>query len=205
VLIHGRPFLQYQLSLIKSYGLTRVLILYGYLGDQFKRYFGDGSGFGLDMDIQYSSEKAPMGTGGALKVAEDKLEKEFVLLNGDTYLPIDYAALIESFHLRDKLGIVTAYCGPELTVQNNLKIAESNYIMAYNKRDSTGMTHIDAGVMVFKKEILNLIPEKQLCSLEEKIFEILIKKRELTAFTTTQKFYDMGTFEGLEAAGRFLK
>ncbi len=69
VKVSGKPFLQYQLELIKSYGLTDVLILAAYLGNQIEDYFGNGSD--LAMNIKYSYEDTPMGTGGALKNAED--------------------------------------------------------------------------------------------------------------------------------------
>jgi len=86
--IHGKPFLQYQLELIKSLGINEVLLLVGYLGKQIEEYFGGGPKFGLN--IEYSYENNPLGTGGALKNAEEKLAEKFLLLNGDTFLPMDY-------------------------------------------------------------------------------------------------------------------
>jgi NDP-sugar pyrophosphorylase family protein len=60
------------------------------------------------------------------------------------------------------------------------------------------MTHVDAGVMVFKKDILNLIPKGRLYSLEEEVYKKLIEAGTLKAFVTDQRFYDMGNPEGLE-------
>ena len=81
---------------------------------------------------------------------------------------------------------------------NNIAIGKLGLVAAYNKKDSRGMTHVDAGVMVFKKEVLNLIPKCQICSLEEEIFHKLIKEKQLIAFPTDQRFYDMGNLEGLK-------
>ncbi len=194
--IHGKPFLHYQLEFIKSFNLNNVLLLVSYLGDQIEDYFGDGSRFGLK--IEYSYEEIPLGTGGALKNAGDKLSDEFLLLNGDTFLPIDYDAFIKYFKEFDKIGTITAYDNSEEIVPNNIAVGISNLVVNYNKKDSRGMTHVDAGVMVFKKELLNFIPEGQTSSLEENTFNELIKRKELAAFVTNQRFYDMGNFKELE-------
>lgn len=174
-----------------------------YLGKQIEEYCGDGSKFGLK--IEYSYEQTPMGTGGALKNAEDKLEKEFMVLNGDTFLPIDYIALVKHFYQSDKTGVITVYDNSESIVQNNIIIGEKNRVMSYNKKNSGEMTHVDAGVMVFKKEVLNIIPLGKECFLEEEIFNKLIKKGELIAFPTSQRFYDMGSYKGLETIWGILR
>jgi NDP-sugar pyrophosphorylase family protein len=163
--IHGKPFLQYQLELINSFGINKVLLLISYLGNQIEEYCGDGSRFGIK--IEYSYEQTPMGTGGALKNAEGKLEKEFMVLNGDTFLTIDYTELVKYFHQSNKTGVITVYDNSEGIVPNNLAIGESNRVTNYNKRDSKGMTHVDAGLMVFKKNVVDLIPRGQACSWEE--------------------------------------
>jgi D-glycero-D-manno-heptose 1,7-bisphosphate phosphatase len=170
--------------------------LVSYLGNQIEDYFGDGSRFGLK--IEYSYEEIPLGTGGALKNAENKLADEFLLLNGDTFLPIEYDKLVEYFHHSNKIGVITIYNNSEKVAPNNTAIGVSNLVVNYNKKDFKGMTHVDAGAMVFKKELLKFIPEGQTCSLEENTFYELIKRKELAAFVTNKRFYDMGNFKELE-------
>lgn len=203
VLVNGKPFLQHKLKFIKSFGIINVLLLVGYLNDKIESHFGDGRQFGLN--IKYSYEKELLGTGGALKNAEDKLENEFMLLNGDTFLPIDYKKLINYFYEKDKIGTITVYSDPDKIISNNISIDESNIILDYNKNDSTGMTYVDAGASVYKKEVLNYIPGSRECSLEKEVFPQLIKVKQLIAFPTTQMFYDMGTFEGLKKIENILK
>jgi NDP-sugar pyrophosphorylase family protein len=194
--IHGKPFLHYQLESVKSFNLNNVLLLVSYLGNQIEDYFGDGSRFGLK--IEYSYEEIPLGTGGALKNAGDKLSDEFLLLNGDTYLPIDYDAFIKYFKEFDKIGTITAYDNSEEIVPNNIAVGTSNEVISYNKKASEEMTHVDSGAIILKKDILGLIPESRTCSLEEEVFCKLIKRKELIAFVTNQRFYDMGNFKELE-------
>ncbi len=196
VCVHGEPFLLYQLRLIKPFGFKDILLLVCYLNDYIEGYFGDGAKFGLN--IRYSYEENFLGTAGALKNAQQKLADEFLLLNGDTYLNIDYPELIKHFHIYNKLAVVTVYDNPEKIAIDNIVIDESGFVTGYNKQGSSGMTHLDAGAMVFKKGILDLIPKDKACSLEEGLFIELINMRQLKAFTTNQKFYDIGSPAGLK-------
>ncbi|MBN1804562.1 MAG: NTP transferase domain-containing protein [Sedimentisphaerales bacterium] len=196
VTIHGIPFLQYQLELIKSYGFAEILILAGYLGKCIEAYFGDGAKFGLN--VRYSYEKIPLGTGGALKNAENELKEEFLLLNGDTFLPIDYRDLTECFYQSGKTGLIVVYENSENIAPDNIAFHKSHLVSGYDKKNTTSMTHVDAGVIMLKKEVLDLIPEAMKCSLEEEIFHKLIEEKNLLAYPTDQRFYDIGCFRELE-------
>jgi len=196
VVVGGKPFLQYQLELLKSFGLKKILLLVSYLGNQIEDFFGNGSKFG--MEIEYCYEETPLGTGGALKHAEYMLDDEFLLLNGDTYLPIDYRILIETYYNHRPVGLITAYDNNERIVPNNLAVDESNVVTNYNKRNMEGMTHVDAGVLILRKEVVELIPAGKVCSLEEEIFSKLIERNNLMAFPTSKRFYDIGTFNEIE-------
>jgi NDP-sugar pyrophosphorylase family protein len=203
--VAGKPFLQHQLELLAAQGLSRVLLLLAYLGEQIERHFGGGALLGCK--LSYSHEPSPLGTGGALKNAESKLEDEFVLLNGDTYLPVDYAALFQAFRksLSDALIVAyrksnrTAASSPANNVANNLAVAADGRVIAYRKHDPQGLTHVDAGVIVLRKWVLRKIPPGRFCSLEEDIFPQLIADGRMSAWVTSEPFYDMGSPAGLEA------
>jgi mannose-1-phosphate guanylyltransferase len=195
--VSGRPFLHHQLRLLQRHGLRRVLLLVAYLGEQIERHFSDGSALGMQID--YSYESSPMGTGGALKNAEKKLDPEFVVLNGDTYLDVPYQQLFASFKSCHCQGLIVAFENAALTLKNNLAVTIDGTVAAYSKREVSGITftHVDAGATVFKKDVLQNIPEGQKCSLEEDIFPVLIKKKQLSAWGTPESFIDMGSATGL--------
>lgn len=196
VLISNKPFLQYQLELLKSFAMDNFLLLVGYLGEQIEGYFGNGKKMGLS--IKYSYEKKLLGTAGALKNAEGKIEEEFILLNGDTFLPIDYADLVACFHRSNKIGVIAAYLNSDKISRNNISIDDSNLVVDYDNSNTRCMTHIDSGAVILKKEALAGVPLNQTCSLGETVYDKLIKNRELLAYVIKQKFYDIGTFEGLK-------
>ena len=203
VVINGKPFLQYQLEFIKRFGISEVLLLVSYLGDQIRDYFGAGPKFGLKID--YAFDETPLGTGGALKNAGNKLAEEFLLLNGDTFLPIDYGQLIDCFRRYKKMGTIVVYDNSQEVVPNNIAVGEANLVTGYSKSGAQGMTHVDAGAIAFKRDILAFIPEGSVCSLEEEIFPELIRRDELSAFVTNQRFYDMGSFKELRLIWSVLK
>src|ERR1700686_1756541 len=91
--VAGVPYLEHQLRLLKKQSILDIVLLTGYLGEQVEEYFGDGGSLGLA--IRYSREPQPRGTAGALREARSLLAGTFLLIYGDSYLPIDYAAVFE--------------------------------------------------------------------------------------------------------------
>ena len=211
IALAGKPFLQHQLELLSGAGCERALLLVAYLGEQIREYFGDGARFGCK--ISYSFEPTPLGTGGALKNAEAQLQDYFVLVNGDTYLGIDYRALVKEFAGANCSALIVAYEKPAAISQgipasllpNNLGVHADGVVTTYRKRDPEGLSHIDAGVIVLKKEIFAGLPPRQKRSLEEEIYPSLIARGEMRAWVTREPFYDMGSPQGLAALEEKLK
>ena len=205
IAVAGKPFLQWQLELLRENAIKRSLLLVGYLGEQIEEYFGNGEKFGVH--IEYSYESSPLGTGGALKNAEHKLEDWFVLTNGDTYLAIDYEKLARDFLAADCPAMIVAYEKPKLltaeapaaALPGNLSVSADGGVTAYRKREPQGLDYIDAGVIVLKKEILAGLPAGRKCSLEAEIYPQLIACGGMRAWATLESFYDMGSPAGLAA------
>ncbi len=211
ITVAGKPFLLHQLELLRDAGIARALLLVAYLGEQIREYFGDGAKFGCD--VSYSFEPSLLGTGGALKNAEAQLQDYFVLVNGDTYLAIDYGGLVGKFAEANCSALIVAYEKPAAISQripasflpNNLGVDAKGVVTAYRKRDPEGLSHIDAGVTVLKKEILAGFVTGQKCSLEEEIYPNLIARGEMRAWVSREPFYDMGSPQGLAALEEKLK
>ena len=197
VLVSGKPFLEHLLNLLKKWEIRQILLCIGYLSHKIENYFGDGSKFGLD--ITYSVEEKLLGTGGALKLAESHLAQEFLLVNGDTYLAIDYAGLIAYFKRSNKLGVIVAYDNSSPKFRGNIALDADQNVVAYSKEQVIpAMNYTDAGVQVFKKEVLKFIPQDSIVSLENEIFPRLINEGELAAYITSNRFYDIGTSDELK-------
>lgn len=202
VLIEGRPFLEYQVELLKRQGITDIVLCVGYLGDRIKEYFGGGERFGVQ--IRYSEEgERLLGTAGAIKKAEPLLADKFFVMYGDSYLLLDYAPIMHYFESFDRLALMVVFKNFDRWDQSNV-IVEGNRVKVYQKgRKLPGMDYIDAGVSLLKKEALRGIPAAAVVDLVE-FSQRLIEKGELLAYETQQRFYEIGSPQGLEEFTRLV-
>lgn len=201
ILIQGKPFLEYQLELLKKNNLNNILLCLGYLGEQIKDYFQDGKDMG--MNIQYSFEKELLGTGGALKKAENLLEDSFLVMYGDSYLPFDFQKAISFFKQFNKLGLMTVFHNMNKYEPSNV-IIQGNLIKHYSKTEtSPNMEYIDYGVSIFRKQALKLVLDNQIFDLSQ-LHQSLIKKKEFLAYSVEQRFYQTGSPKGLEEFKQYI-
>jgi NDP-sugar pyrophosphorylase family protein len=200
--ISGKPFLEYQLDFLKKGSVTNIVICLGHLGDQIVRHFGDGRTYGLT--ISYSSEESPLGTAGALKRAQHLLDDRFFAMYGDSYLLLDFHQVMAFFNSCNKLALMTVHKNYDRYDKSNA-VVEGNLVKAYSKTEkSKDMVYIDYGLNILSRECLDLVPEDQPYSLEE-LFTKLIQREELLAYEITERFYEIGSLEGLQEFEIFAK
>jgi NDP-sugar pyrophosphorylase family protein len=196
--VAGVPYLEHQLRELARQGVRDIVLLTGYLGEQIEEYFGDGAGLGLA--LRYSREEHPMGTGGALRLAAGLLDKSFLIIYGDSYLPIDYPDVLTTLNRSPAAGLVVVYDNRlgDTSVQSNIDVDTAGFVARYEK-GGEGLSYVEAGVLAFRQEVVDLIPPGQVVSLEKEIFPQLISRRALLAYPTQQRFYDIGTPDRLRA------
>src|SRR5581483_4837737 len=155
--VQGRPFLEYQLELLRSSGFRDILLCISYLGEQVVSHCGDGSRFGIRLD--YSWERGELlGTAGALKQARPRLDHEFMLTYGDTYLPMDYGAAIEAFQRERRLALMVVERNHDRFERSNVVIGDG-LIQVYDKLNrAPDMVYMNYGVALLKRSALSLVP-----------------------------------------------
>jgi len=196
--IKGKPFLWHQLVYLNSFGIKHFLILAGYLGHMIRDSFGNGNKMGIS--ITYSFEKKLLGTGGALKKAENKiLGDSFLLVNGDTYYTLNLRKPVDRFLSAKKCGMLTVYNNyPSKIASNNVSVDSRGLVTGYNKATEEGMNCVDAGLIALKRRVLDFIPKGKKISFEKSILPLLIEKRQLCAYRTRKRFFDIGTKHDLK-------
>lgn len=204
--VNGKPFLTYLLQLLSDNNIDRIVLCIGYLSDQIKNYIADGKRWGVNVTYSEETERL-LGTAGALKQARSLLDDHFFLINGDTYLPIDYRQVEKSFLTRHRKGLMVVYDNKEnVGITNNVGLDDNLMVTIHNKRGSNAsLKYIDAGVAVFKREIVDDIVGEYPLSLESRLYAPLIKQRELAGYVTGQRFYDIGTPEQLKTFEEYLQ
>lgn len=191
--IHGRPYLAYQIEYLKKQNIDDIVLLVGYLGNQIIDYFGDGSKFGVN--IQYSIEPIPLGTGGGIKNAKPYLKEDFFVIYGDSFLPLNYKDVVETYIREKNIAMMCVYDNIENTdVISNIAVDTFLKIIEYAKNvQKKSLRYVDAGVLVFNKQIFDYMPTKNKFSLEEDLFPTLIDQGYFGAYVTSNRFFDIGT------------
>jgi len=202
VAIQGKPFLAYQLELLKDHEISDIVLCIGHLGGQIRKAFGDGSNYGVH--LTYSLEDEPLGTAGALKNAAPYLNDTFLVIYGDSYLLLDFVKIYAYFLTQQKLSLDTVFRNNDAFDASNIVIRD-NMVEGYSKSEKTpDMVYIDCGAVIFHKEVLQLIPEDHFYSLEE-LFLRLIEKEQLLAFEVKERFYEIGSPQGLKDFEAFIQ
>lgn len=135
--ICGKPFLQCLLEMLRDKGITEVIFALGYMGEMIEEYFQDGSAFGLK--IAYSYEEEPLGTGGAIRNALPKiLEEEVLVLNADTYFPMDYQGLYHFHQENDGDFSLATRAVPDISRYGAVRRDAAGRILAWNEKLNEG-------------------------------------------------------------------
>ena len=201
--VAGEPFLAHQFRLLRQNGFERVVMLVGYLGEQIQAFAGDGRDFGLQVEYVFDGPRL-LGTAGALRRALHVLGDEFAVIYGDSYLRCDYAAAIAAFRASGRQGLMTVYRNEGLWDASNVEFA-SGRILAYDKANRTAaMQHIDYGLGAFRGAAFEDVPEGVPYDLAT-VYRHLLADGELVAWESPERFYEIGSVEGIADLERFLR
>ena len=196
VFVAGRPFLAHQLELLHSRGIRRAVLCVGYLGEMIQRDFGNGDKYGVKLDYSFDGEKL-LGTGGAIKRALPLLGDEFFALYGDSYLPLQYAPVAEFFHCSGKLGLMTVFRNEGLYDTSNVVFCDGEIVVYDKKLKTPEMRHIDYGLSLFKSSVFAAYPADEKFDLAE-VMGKLVREKQLAGYEVPERFYEMGSPDGLQ-------
>ena len=199
--VAGRPFLEYQIEYLRNQGFTEFTLLTGYMSVAIESHFGDGRSFGVR--INYSVEKEPLGTGGAIRQAmENSNASEFLVLNGDGLFATDYRRLVRLSAGADlSLGLKFTN---DLSRFGAVDINEDFKIVGFRERDTLATEgYINAGAYFIKREALRLFPLGKF-SLETAVLQPLSLRKILKGIPCGGKFVDIGTPESFTWAQNHL-
>lgn len=200
--VNGEPFIAHQLRLLRARGVDRVVVCAGYKGDMIAQSVGEGKAFGLHVTFSFDGPVL-LGTAGAVKRALPLAGDAFFVLYGDSYLPCDYRAVQTEFERQGLPALMTVFRNHGRWDTSNIELAEGR-IRAHDKRVQTpAMHHIDYGLGVFSARAFDHVPPGQPWDLAT-LYQWLLERGELAAYEVTQRFYEVGSFAGLEEIRRYL-
>ncbi len=201
--VNGEPFLAHQLRLLRRNGVSRVVLCVGFLGSQIQEFADDGSRFGLQIVYSFDGPNL-LGTAGAICRALPVLGEAFFVLYGDSYLPCNYAAVEKAFFESGKSGLMTVFRNEGKWDGSNVEFSGER-ILAYDKASpNPRMHHIDYGLGCFRGSAFTQISLKQPRDLAS-VYQTLLRDDDLAAFEVSERFYEIGSFEGIRDLENLLK
>lgn len=200
----NKPVIERQILLLKLAGVREIILAVSNMADLIKNYFKNGGKLGIN--IKYTEEKIPLGTAGAIKLAENFLKDDnFFMLNGDVILNFDFKEMIQ-FHYKSKgLGVIASKIVPDPSRYGVIIADEkSNKIIKFLEKSAYSPPNgkdipmpINAGVYLLEPNIFQYIEPKKKVSIEREVFPILVSDQQLYHYPIPGIWKDIGKPEEL--------
>jgi len=194
--INGRPFVDWQLDLLLNHGYSEFVFCLSHKSNLVQEFLGDGSDRGIS--IQYSLDgKTQLGTGGSILNALPKLGKVFGVIYGDSYLPINYRLVEQEFLKIKANGLMTVYRNENQFDVSNVEFLDGKLINYQKGVFNKNMNHIDYGMTFFREEAFRPWIDHSTFDLSV-VCHQLAKEGQLDGFEVFERFYEIGSVQGIE-------
>ena len=207
--VDGKPLLEYQVEALKEYGIKKIVMIVGHLGEKIMDHFKDGKDFGVDID--YIVEKEPLGTAGAFYYLKDKTDaKDFLLIFGDVFFDIDFDRM-EDFHFKnDALTTLLAHPNGHPYDSDLIQTDDNGKVIGFdsknNVRDYWYDNMVNAGMYIINRELLELVGEPVKIDFEKDILANQVKNgANIYAYHSPEYVKDVGTVDRINATVEELK
>jgi NDP-sugar pyrophosphorylase family protein len=198
----GKPMIHLALDLLKSIGVSDVVLAVNYLAEPLRtlvecNYNG--------INIEYSLEKTPLGTGGPIRLAaeETHFDERFIAMNGDVIADVDLGKMLKHHEQTGALITDALHRVKDATRFGVAKLDSEGRIRRFDEKPKmTGARGrlINAGIYVIEPEVLKLIPLNRKVSIEREIFPVLATEGKLSGFPFLGDWFDIGSFSDFQRA-----
>jgi len=197
--IVNKPVMERQILLLKSAGVKEIVLAVSVMDDIVRNYFKDGSQLGVR--IHYTEEKHPLGTAGAVKIAEPYLEEEnFFMLNGDVILNCDLNGMLKFHTTKKGIGTIAGKVVDDPSQYGVLiENEDTHQILEFLEKDEYSPPNgkvipmpINAGVYLLEPDIFTYIEPHKKISIERQVFPIVVKKEQLYHHQISGVWKDIG-------------
>jgi len=199
--VAGAPFLDHQLRLLASHGVSQIVLCVGYLGEMIEHEIG-AARHGISVVYSYDGPGLD-GTLGAIRRARPLLGERFLVLYGDTYLRVDYRAVAESWQSGGRPAVMAVLRNEGRWDASNA-VLRDGMVERYDKANPTSdMQWIDYGLGGLTDAAIAWAPagERDLSGL----YRVLAERGELMGFEATERFFEIGTPTALAETDAFLR
>ena len=195
----GRPVVVRQLEWLQGHGVCEAVLCLGHGADRLRHELGDGGTLGIE--LRYSTEREPLGTGGALKHAAGWVDGPALVINGDTLVSCDPWGLERARWETGSLGALALYSAADASRRGRVECDADGRVVAFREKDPRhrGPAWVNGGLYAFAPALWRLLPEGP-SSLERDVLPDLAAGGRLRGFRASGEFFDIGTPEDWERA-----
>lgn len=195
----NRPFLLYQIDVLRKAGITDITLSLSYQPDKIQQILGNGADFGVN--LRYITEPSPMGTGGAYKFASETLDATTVVFNGDILTNLDIGKLVEFHRSKNSDATIALVAVDDPTRYGLVQIDDDGRIGRFIEKPkpdeikTLNINTINAGVYILEPKILDIIAKDTNRSFEYDVFpDILARELPFYAYVMSDEYWlDIGT------------
>lgn len=201
--INGRPFIDWQMDQLVAAGYSYFVFCLSHKSRLIQSHVGDGTRWGVD--IQYSLDgEIQLGTGGAIKNALPILGQNFAVIYGDSFLPINFSEVEGEFLESGAQGLMTIFANNDQFDQSNVEYSDGNIVNYDKVMRNSHMRHIDYGLTYLQTQAFGEFQESNSFDLSD-VYSQLLKIDELRGFEVFERFYEIGSHQGIADFSEFLR
>ena len=190
--VGNKCFLEIILELMKKNGLTDFIFCVRHMAEKIVEYFGDGSRFGVK--IRYSTEKVPLGTGGAIGLLRYVIKETFCVLNGDTYQELDVEQCIAQHKSSGAIGTMTLLKVGDSSRYGQVITDQGGYVTDFHEKGNVVQdSYINTGLYVLEPAVFDYIHQNKFVSLEKDVFSAILEDdKKINTYKNVKNFFDIG-------------
>lgn len=201
--MNGKPFLFYLIDMLIENGITKIVLLLGYLPNVFTEYLKSNPRNGIE--ITYMIGDVNWETGTRIKKAQHLLDEHFILLYADNYLKIDLKKYLHCYQDSKADFLMTVYHNQDYYSKSNVRFSPDGRVEGYDRtRSDPNCNGIDVGFFLLSKNIVEEMPHDDFHLTHEFLPETISKKK-VHCLVTDQVYYSIGNLERLPVTESYLK
>jgi len=189
--VNGRPFITYLLDQLVAAGFHKAVLCTGYMAELVRETLGSSY---RGIELLYSTEDSPLGTGGALRLALPLVASDpLLVMNGDSYCQVDLGLLLDSHCRREMEASLVLAPVEDISRYGAVDITDAGIITNFSEKGCRqGYGLINAGIYLLRRSVVTAIHDDAMISLERDVFPVLTSRHQLQGVRTNGRFIDIG-------------
>ena len=201
--ISGQPFVHWQMKMLAKENVQQIVFCLAYKSEMISDYVGDGSQYGIKVQYSFDGEEQ-LGTGGAIRKSLPLLGDKFMVLYGDSYLPIDFNSVEKAFFRAKKPALMTIFFNEGRLDASNVAFSNGKIIRYGKGQISNDLKYVDYGLSCFESSAFPSVETHDPLDLGQ-ICSGLANQSLLAGYEVKERFYEIGSFQGIRDFEEYIK